>query len=144
MMEFQNSEIEDYGNQYQLQGMRTSTNFATNLQQRTSNSFKNLIDSRSKTPNRLNSPSRFGELNSNSKKNMTDSNWMRSSSSSQSLLQGVKKLRESKCSKLNESRSSEHMLVAPPKGEDLEVLCMNNHEKKVRAKYKVSKTSQDD
>lgn len=120
-------------NEYQT-GFRSSKAFGQTLQQKTSNSFKTMIESRAKTPTQ------------NSNKKMNDSGLLRSSGSAQSLLSGMKKLRDSKCSKMSESRSFDQLLnLGNSKVKEDDVLCSNDHPKeKLIAKYKVVKLNNDD
>jgi hypothetical protein len=78
-----------------------------NLQDsRTSNSFRNMLESRSKTPTRI----AFAEV---CQKQPTQiGNGLRTSGSAQALLQGINsnKLKDSRTCKLGESRSFEQLI----------------------------------
>ena len=103
-----------------------------NLQDsRTSNSFRNMLESRSKTPTRI----AFAEV-CQKQNSQIGSVGLRTSGSAQALLQGVhqNKLKDSRSSKLAESRSFEQLInIGTPVGREDEILCSNSneHEKKV-------------
>ena len=92
-------------------GVRNSTAFGDALN-RTSNTFKTLVDNRAKTPNRFGTQG-IANMGSDSKQRLNDSNILRSSGSTHSLLNGMTKMKESKCSRLSESRSFEQLLNTP-------------------------------
>lgn len=90
-----------------------------------------MLDSRSKTPTRI----AFAEV-CQKQNPLMGITGLRTSGSAQALLQGVNtnKLKDSRNTKLGESRSFEHLInLGTPVGREDEILCSNSneHEKKV-------------